>query len=113
MSSPGRLFTITFILIGITIIATLQVWVYFDMIFLPSFSLSLHTLLILYSSLCTPYTHFLVLQSAVIAGVISTRDVSLSQLQSATNMLDGLNVGVVAGSVEEWRMRARGANVTL
>ncbi len=49
----------------------------------------------------------------MITNLVSTQDLALSQLQKAADSIHGLNVGVVNSSVEEWRMRSRGANVSV
>jgi hypothetical protein len=50
-------------------------------------------------------------QSIVTSNLSATRNVT--PLQKAVDILNGQNVGTVASSIEEWRMRSRGANVTL
>jgi hypothetical protein len=57
--------------------------------------------------------HPLTLQSAVIGNLESTENLGVAQLAKVVNSLPGLNVGVVNASIEEWRMRVRGANVTV
>ena len=54
------------------------------------------------------------LQGTVISKLSSdTNGIMIKQLAQTSDKLAGISVGVLSGSAEEWRMRARGAKVSI
>jgi len=51
------------------------------------------------------------LQSIFISRVTTANSMWVSQMQKAADILNGVKIGVVKNSIEEWRMRALGAQV--